>query len=359
MKKNKTREIKFDSDEKIIVGYLSKINEAIFITTSGSVFRFNINNQKKEHLFSVKNGTSYPDSGFDMTSKTSIYTLDEIVVVANDFKTHAFVHYPEKYNDLHLWRKDYHSDISCYPIALFKNDEGAPCLIYGQAWNHVQVMNLDTRQILTAAKSLIEENAEENHIKFYKKYEETNKLAWPGEFDYFFGKLLISPDQQKFLSAGWGWGSSDWYKAFDIKKFINNNRISAFEIGGWEHENRATCWVDNETIAIAYNPVAEGDENSTVDSSWEIHLLQIIGEGAEVVRKIKLPVKYILGKKIYFNLKTNSFITISDENGVTIFSLDGQVIFNDESLKGVDYNSEVDMFFKVHEQGIDIYEISE
>jgi hypothetical protein len=204
MKTRKIREIIIYVDGKIEAAILSKNNEAILLTSRGQVIRFNFDKQKIEQLFSVNNEINYPDSGFDITSKTSIYTLGEIVVVANDFKTHAFVHYPGKYSNLHLWRKDYHADISSYPIALFKNEDGDPCLIYGQAWNHVQVMNLDTRRILTAAKSLIEENAEENHIAFYKKHEETNKLTWPREYNYFFGKLFISPDQKKFLSAGWG-----------------------------------------------------------------------------------------------------------------------------------------------------------
>ncbi len=34
-------------------------------------------------------------------------------------------------------------DITNYPIALFKNNDGIPHIIYGAAWNHVQIMNLD------------------------------------------------------------------------------------------------------------------------------------------------------------------------------------------------------------------------
>ena len=174
----------------------------------------------------------YSDGGFDTLAQTSIYTLNEILVVVNDFKRHGFVHYPDKYHALHLWREDYHVDISTYPIALYKNSDGVPHLVFAEAWNHVQIMNLDTRQILTASKSLIERNAEEKHIEFYKKFSEDNKLAWPRPYDYFFGKLYISPNQKKFSSAGWVWGSYDSYLVFDIDNFIYSNRISDIKIGG-------------------------------------------------------------------------------------------------------------------------------
>ena len=104
-----------------------------------------------------------------------------------------------------MQREDYYAEHSSYPIALFKDDSGIPHLIYSQAWNHTQIMNLDTRQVLTAAKSLIEENAEEKHLKFYAEHEESNKLLWPRSYDYFFGALSLSPNQKNFLSTGWGY----------------------------------------------------------------------------------------------------------------------------------------------------------
>src|SRR5688572_21348407 len=157
MKANKIHDITFDTDETIMAATLSKANEVVMLLSSGSVSRFNVDDRKGKYLFSVKSDMGYSDGGFDITAKTSIYTMDEIVVVVNDYKCHGFVHYPDKYHALHLGREDYHADISTYPIALYKNEEGVPHLIFGQAWNHIQIMNLDTRQILTASKSLIEE----------------------------------------------------------------------------------------------------------------------------------------------------------------------------------------------------------
>ncbi|MVM36939.1 hypothetical protein GO730_03415 [Spirosoma sp. HMF3257] len=233
MKINKLHEISFDTNDTIITSTLSKPNELVMLLSSGSVIKYDLESQKEEQLFSIKNDIVYPDGGFDTAAKSSIYTLDDIVVVVNDYKRHGFIHNPEKYYTLHLWREDYHADISCYPITLYKNKINIPHIIYGVAWNHVQIMNLDTRQILTASKSLIEENAEENYKYVIEKCGEHNKLPWPLPYDYFFGKLQISPNGEYFLSAGWGWGSCDLYKIYNIGYFLNSNRISDISIGGW------------------------------------------------------------------------------------------------------------------------------
>ncbi len=359
MKANNIYDITFDTDETIMNATLSKSNEVVMMMSSGSVIRYNLDDRAGKHLFSVKSDIGYSDGGFDITAKTSIYTMDEIVVAVNDFKRHGFVHYPGKYYALHLWREDYHADISTYPIALYKNADRVPHLIFGEAWNHIQIMNLDTRQILTASKSLIEEEAEERHIEFYKKQSEDNKLAWPRPYDYFFGKLFISPNQKKFLSAGWAWGSCDSYHVYDIDKFISSNRISDIGIGAWEHENRATCWVDKETIAVVYNPFTEGDENSTADSPCEIHFYKISGDNVNIEKKIQIADKNILSSRMYFNGTMNSFITVSDKACLSVISLDGQITFKDENLKVNEYSVEAGYFLVANNKTISVYELIE
>lgn len=359
MKPNKIYEIVLETDETIMSAILSKTNEIVMLMSSGSVNRFNLDDHTTENLFSVKSLFGYTDGGFDTTAKTSIYVLDEIVVVVNDFKRHGYVHYPGKYHALHLWREDYHADISAYPIALYKNTDAVPHLIFGEAWNHIQIMNLDTRQILTASKSLIEENAEERHIEFYKQTTEDNKLAWPRPYDYFFGKLMISPDQKRFLSAGWIWGSFDSYNVYDIEKFISSNRISDLRIGTWEHENRAVCWVNNNTIAIAYNPLIEGDDNSTIDSPYEIHLYKISGSSVDIEKKIQIADKNILMSRMYFNDAINSFIAISEKGNLAVISLDGQVTFKHENLKVNEYNPKTNRLLVTDSKTILVYELAD
>lgn len=357
MEITKIHDIRFDTEERIMTATLAAENSLIMLMSSGNVIRYNIDEQKGEHLFSVKSNFTYEDGGFDVNAKSTIYTMDSIVVIVNDYKRHGFVHYPDKYKKLHLWRKDYHADISCYPIALFKNELDIPHLIFSEAWNHLQIMNLDSRQILTASKSLIEENAEERHLDFYKKHKEDNKLPWPRPYDYFFGKLEMSPNNENFLSKGWAWGSSDAYNVYEVKHFMENNRIADIPIGGWEHCNRASCWVDSETVAVAYSPLEEDDEDATGDSSQEIHFYSIKNSHSELKRKLQVKKLDIVNSKIHFNRDLNAFSLISDKQGIAIISLEGEILFYDEKLKVDIHYSDLNRLLKTDGKSVIIYKI--
>ena len=333
MRINKIQEITFDTEATIVAATLSGANEVLLLMNDGNVIKHKVNEKKSQHLFSVKTPFHHTDGGFDTTAPSSIYTIDEIVVVVNDYKRHGFIHHPGNYHALHLWRGEYHADISCYPIALFKDGNGIPHIIYGEDWNHVQIMNLDTLQVLTASKSLIAENAEERHIEFYGKNKETNKLRWPRPYDYFFGKLSVSPNQKRFLSSGWVWGSSDCYNVYDIENFINSSRIAHINVGVWEHENRAFCWTDDETVAVAYNPSMEGDEDATADSPFEIHFHKIQGNGTEIEKKIQIDDPLVATSTRCYNRHLESFIAYSQKLGLAIISLDGKTVFQDRNLK--------------------------
>ncbi len=357
MKITKVTEIVFDEEEDIKAATLSSANELVLMTSAGTVGRYYIKEQKKEALFSVKSSIGYKDGGFDIDALTTIYTQDSIVVVVNDFKRHGFVHYPGKYNVLRLWRGEYHADISCFPIALFKNEEGIPHLVYGKDWNHLQIMNLDTRQVLTAAKSLIEVNAEERHIEFYKNYEESNKLEWPRSYDYFFGELRMSPDNKHFLSKGWAWGSCDAYSVYEVDHFIHNNRIQDKSIGGWEHDDRAACWVDSETVAVAYNPLAEGDDDATKGSPQELHFYKVLEKGTELEKKIAIVGLDLVNATIRFNKTLKAFILYSNSIGVALVSLEGEILLQDETIIPDSYHSELNQFLKFDAKSVAVYRI--
>jgi hypothetical protein len=359
MEITKVHDITFSTEESIMTTSLSAPNELVMLMSSGNVIRYNIAEQKGQHLFSVKSNFSHEDGSFDVNAPSTIYTLDSIVVIVNDYKRHGYVHYPNKYKSLHLWRKDYHADISCFPIALFKNEVGVPHLIYGEAWNHIQIMNLDTRQILTASKSLIEENAVESHLQFYKNHNEDNKLPWPRPYDYFFGKLEMSPNKKNFLSAGWVWGSYDAYNIYAVEHFINNNRIFDKNIGGWEHCNRAVCWIDDETVAITYNPLEDEDEDelSTKDSSHEIHFYKVNNKESEIERKVEIAGLDIVKSKIYFNKNLNSIVLFSDRTGTVILSLEGKIIFHDQKMNQDAYYADLNLFVKIDGKSVAIHQI--
>lgn len=357
MKITELHNIKLDTEETILSATLSSPNEAVLLMSSGTVVRHTIDEQKTESLFSVKSPFTHSDGGFDLEEQSTIYTIDSIVVVVNDFKRHGVVHYPGKYNSLRLWRGEYHADISRFPIALFKNENGVPHLIYGNDWNHIQIMNLDTRQILTAAKSLIEEDAVEYHVEFYKKNEESNKLAWPSPYDYFYGRLEMSPNNKNFLSAGWVWGSYDAYTLYNVEDFIKNPLISARSIGGWEHDNRAVCWVDDETIAVAYDPRSEGDDDATKDTPNQLHFYRVNEKEVELERKVDVVGLDLVRSEIHFNKVLNSIVVVSDSIGVAIVSLEGEVLLNDAEMIQDSYSSVLNLFVKTDDLTISIHEL--
>lgn len=336
--------IKINTEEKILSASISSPTEVVFLLSNSSVYRYNITSGKEESLFSVDSSMTYTDGGFDIESPSTLYTLDNIVVIANDLKFHTIVHYPSKYEGLRLQREDYYAEYSKFPIALFKKDNGVPHLIYGVAWNHVQIMNLDTRQVLTASKSLIEVDAEERRLEFFKNHDEKDDGddTWPTPYDYFYGELSMSPDNTHFLSAGWVWGSADSYNVFNINHFINNHRIKDKHINFWEHENRACCWVSNTCIAVAYHPMTEGDDDATKDTPWEIHLYQIDNE-VTLDKKFSIFGIGLSNSTFIYSKKFDAIVVYSDELGVCLINLDGSILFNDSELKMDHYNTEFDI----------------
>lgn len=351
--------ILLDTEEHIVTSCISSPTEIVFLLSNGSVFRYDRCTKKEEELFSVHTSMSYTDGGFDLESSSTLYTLDNIVVVANDYKFHAIVHYPGKYKNLRLQREDYYADITKYPIALFKDDKGVPHIIYGTNWNHVQILNLSTRQLLTATKSLIEVGAEEQHIEYYKTHEEKKFCddIWPRSHDYFFGELSMSPNNQYFLSAGWVWGSADSHNVYEVEHFINNSRIKAQNINMWEHDNRASCWVSNTCVAVAYNPATEWNDDATEGTANEIHLYQIADE-ITLQKKLSIP-KVDLSKATFRYSKQLKALVIYSENlGVCIINLKGEVLYQDSNLKMDSYNTQYEMGIESKDNRINIIRFS-
>lgn len=338
---------KHGTENTIVTAALSAPDEYVMLLSSGDVIRQKMNASEGECLFSVQSSLGYRDGGFDINAPSTIYTLDDIVVVVNDYKTHGYVHYPGKYPALHLWRNDYYASISRYPVTLFRDPQHIPYIIYSTAWNCVHIMNLDTRQVVTAAKSLIEELAEERHLEFYKTHEERNKLPWPSSHDYFYGELRMSPDGSKFLSAGWGWGSCDLYHIYDIAHFISSNRIAHKRINGWEHNNRGVCWVDDNTVAVTYHPYSDEEDDAIKEGPGEIHFYNVAGSTPEIIKKIKLADVSILNTNLHYNKQLQAFIAFSDTLGVMVFSPEGSIFFHDPSLKISGYNAAANLLIQI------------
>ncbi|MCX2680049.1 hypothetical protein OOZ15_08880 [Galbibacter sp. EGI 63066] len=359
IKLHKTHRLTFNTDETIKAAALSAPNELVMLMSSGLMLRYKIDADKTTPLFSVKNGIQYSDGCFDIDDPVSIYTINDIVVVVNDFKCHGYIHHPGKYEALHFGRTDCHANITQYPIALFKNKEEVPHLIYSEEWNHLQIINLDTLHILTAAKSLIEEGAEQRHLELQEKYKINNTIKWPRAYDYFYGRLEMSPDQQHFLSAGWIWGSNDSYCVYNVDDFIHNHRITDKLLDIWEHCNRPACWVDNETVAVVYNASEEGEEevNSETRVNDEIHFYKINSDKPELKRKVSVDNFNAFYAKIYFSKDLHAFVLVPNEKGLAVLSLDGEVLLHDKEVFINTYNPDLNMGISWEDQTINIYQI--
>ncbi|MGL4583016.1 MAG: hypothetical protein ACRCVU_08545 [Flavobacterium sp.] len=346
------------SEDTILSATLSKEDEVVMVMSNGNVIKYNFLSNETTEISTLKDSMGYTDNGFELTEPISIYTLEDIIVIVNDFKRHGYVFNSKQEYRLHLWRGEYYVEHSKYPISLYKDDNGVPHLIYADDWNRVQIMNLDTRQVLTATKSLIEEGAEERHIEYYKTHKESNKLAWPSSYDYFYGELRISPDNKYFASAGWSWGSCDCCNTYQIDDFIKNNRISDIHIAAGEHISRSICWINDNTIAIEYDPYTEGDDEATKETLKEIHLYQIEGNTSSLLNKIQLKQIDIKYNRMYFDSTLDAFVLINSTEAVYIVSKTGEVLHQDNTIRANTYNITYLNFLELNEKSVSIYGIT-
>ncbi len=349
---------KLTFDARITAARISGPGELVLLFETGSVLRYRIESATGVHLFSTDSPFTYEDGGFDNKAPSTVLTLDDIVVVVNDLRTHGFIHFPERYHALHFSRTDNYADISCYPTLLFKDGNGVPHLAFAEAWNHLQIMDLSTRRILTAAKSLIEVGAEERHLEFYRQIEEHSKLAWPTRYDYFFGKLLLSPAGKRILSLGWGWGSADWYRAYDIEIFIREPRISSVDIGHWEHENRAACWLDEDTVVVACDPVQEEHEGYVKGAPNELHFYSIEGDQALLRRRVPVEDLDVVHAKMEYSRSLDRFVIFSDRIGLVAIDRDGRIAMHAPDIRVHDLRLDLDELLVIEGGTISVHKLS-
>ncbi len=351
------------SEQDISAAGIANNNELVFLLKTGQVCRYDFRNEHWLSSFTIQNYFSYTDGGFDPGESCSVHILDEIIVVANNLKTHGYIHYPGNYNALHLHREDYYANITTYPIALYKDPQGIPHIIYSKAWNHIQIMNLDTRQILTAAKSLITEGAEESHLEYYKTHEDHNKLPWPRPYDYFFGALSVSPKGTYFLSNGWVWGSLGCYNVYNLEDFIQNSRIKEIHVALMDHSDRAMCWVDDQTVAIAchcYTEESEKDEEDKKEYAvdyYEIQLFEITGNEAILNKRIGLNGINIVAAEMRYDANSGVFVIYSQEIGVVIISLSGHILLQDKSIQIDSYDVATGLMLKTNGKEVQVFQL--
>lgn len=355
METTKIFDVSFAGQNKVICCEMANDKDAIMLMSNGNVISWNFDEIDGKYLFSAtKDNTSYRDGGFDLASSCKLYVLDDIVVVVNEFKAHGYVYNRRLKRKTHIRRELYHAAHSSYPIALFKDEQQSPHIIYAEAWNHLQVMNLDTMQVLTADKSLIEVGAEESHRKFYSEHVNDNNLPWPGKYDYFFAQLSLSPNKKYFLSRGWNWGSFDSYKLFDLNHFINEKRILDRYVCGGEHYNRSACWVSDNMIAVAKN---EGMEDGIPDSLTSLAFYDINKREENPISSFELDVFDGCCGDMFYSNSLNAIVIYNDIKGLTICSTTGEVLHREEQAKVHSFNAEHNLLVTIGGSGAFVYRI--
>lgn len=248
---------------------------AAYLLSDGGVMSLDCGTGAAVRIFDTAENVNYDDGGFDVNAPSAVYVKDGYTAVVNSRGRHGFVHSDDW--TLVLRRDGYQTAHTEYPMAFCIRD-GRPHMIFGQGWNHLQIADLTTRQVLTAAKSKVTEGAEENHLAYYREHEERNKLLWPSEYDYFYGRIRVSPDGAHFLSCGWVWGAFDALVAYETKDFIENPRIRESVIFAGEFLSRNGCFCGNDAVALPVKPdIDDYGYDGGDEIPWEIRLYDLDG----------------------------------------------------------------------------------
>ncbi|MBQ7929931.1 MAG: hypothetical protein IJ334_02815, partial [Clostridia bacterium] len=115
-------------------------------------------------------------------------------------------------------------------------------------------------------------------LAYYRDHEEANKLLWPSEYDYFYGRIRVSPDGAHFLSCGWVWGAFDALVAYETEDFIENPRIRESVIVAGEFLSRNGCFCGNDAVAVPVKPdIDDYGYDGGDEIPWEVRLYDLDG----------------------------------------------------------------------------------
>lgn len=205
---------------------------------------------------------------------------------------------------------------------------------------------------------MIEKDAEQSHIEFYKNHTENNKLFWPREMDYFYGELIMSPDKKRFLSAGWIWGSQDCFMIFDIEQFIESNRVEPIMIDVWEHNGRDVCFIDNTKVAVLFNSSEDDVNFKGVDEGNVFYIRLYNTDGSREFETITLETELDLnGVQMFFNIERQNFYLFSEKIGLLVVSLSGDLELHQKNIFINNYYNKYDCFIEYDKKKISVFKL--
>lgn len=346
----------------IFADNFTQTHELIVFLENGDVVSFDTLTQTQTLLFSVINRSKvrYASGDFDINNDVFMQSMGDFVLIAEKYDCRYFLYQRSTDNLKRFARDDYYSEHSYFPLKLFMKN-GMPHLLYSVQWNRVDVVNLTTNEILTATKSLIDERSK-NFYEEQTKQGKTFDYFYPTPYDYFYGKILFSPNQNYFLSAGWGWGSQDCYQIYDYADFINNTLIKEFRLFNGEHEERAVCWLDDNHIAIVLNPLLDGDiydeEDeeylaTTQDFDW-LYIYQFADNNATIVQKIQLDFKGLSKCELVYDAQHGLFFAYRDTFGLVVFDKTGKTQFSDKNSYVTDFMLKNLSFIEIKDHSVSL-----
>jgi hypothetical protein len=227
-------------------------------------------------------------------------------------------------------RGDYHVKHCCFPLALYKKDEQY-FLLHGSDWNRIEQICLTTKNAMIPPFS---KNDEEKEI------------------DYFHSSIQLSPNKKEFLSNGWVWQPYDIIYRFKLEDMqagkLNDFQDIQIPIGTGYNWDRPLCWINNNLIAIGYNPREDEEETYAEDTPSQILIYDLSDDS--ISKKISANCFALtdygeVWGELYYHKQLDAFISLNTETGLQIIGRNGQLLHRTMAFKEWKYSPALDLFY--------------
>lgn len=98
-------------------------------------------------------------------------------------------------------------------------------------------------------------------------------------------------------------------------------------------------------------------EDATPESPDELHFYSITGNNAELEKRIVVAGVKMYQANLHYYKKLNCLVAFSFKAGLTIISLDGEILYHDKGMMINEFNPETGFLTKVEVNAITVYEI--
>lgn len=283
---------------------------------------------------------------WDKSVSLHLSANDRYLALVNDYAQYGQVYDLTKQTAvLELDRKDYHVEQTKFPLIFFERADKT-YLVHGTDWNHIEITDLETCQVLTERT--------------------TNVYEGEQYLDYFYGELHLSPDQKHLVSSGWVWQPVSVIKFVNLEKWFTKNNSepevdNESDIGIWSYYwDRALCWVNDTTIAYLYDPKEAGADDE------ELAEMQLKREHSYVllydIAKGKITQRIVFDyprDEQHYEAKANcqlffdQHLVMSSDQGTYVIELpQGKVMFEEPSLTIRKFNPVTGVFYGLRDNSV-------